>query len=129
MYFIGLGSALSVDGARLKRALGDGIERATARYSLRSSIAHPLTRHNPQTNTGLGVPIFHLNFVEKADWLDLLLVPKGSGSENMSFLAMLTPSYNRKLWIRDLAARTRTVELLVNDPTVSVRAAIRGGDG
>ena len=92
VYFLGIGTEIPIDGARLQQALADGIEQATPRHSLRSSVVHPLTRHNPQTNTGRGVPIFHVEFVSGAPWLDLLLVPKGSGSENMSFLAMLTPA-------------------------------------
>jgi fumarate hydratase subunit alpha/L(+)-tartrate dehydratase alpha subunit len=92
VYFLGIGTAFPVNGALLEQALAQGIERATQRYSLRSSIVHPLTRQNPQTNTGQGVPIYHVHFLDGVDWLDLLLVPKGSGSENMSFLAMLTPA-------------------------------------
>lgn len=92
VYFLRLGTAFPIDGARLEQALSDGIEAATTRYSLRSSVVHPITRENPQTNTGRGVPIFHVEFVDGADWIDLLLVPKGSGSENMSFLAMLNPA-------------------------------------
>lgn len=92
VYFVSIGSGFPIDGARMKRVLATGIEQATARHHLRSSVVHPITRENPQTNTGVGVPIFHVDFLENADWLDILLMPKGSGSENMSFLAMLTPS-------------------------------------
>lgn len=92
VFFLRIGANFPVNGARLQSALGRGIALATERYSLRSSIVHPVTRHNLQTSTGTGVPIFHIDFVDDADWLDILLVPKGSGSENMSFLGMLTPS-------------------------------------
>jgi len=87
-----LGDQLPVSGARLQRAIADGIATATTRFALRSSVVHPITRHNQQTNTGAGVPIFHVTFAEHAPWIDILLVPKGSGSENMSFLSMLTPA-------------------------------------
>jgi tartrate/fumarate subfamily iron-sulfur-dependent hydro-lyase alpha chain len=90
--FLSLGDRLPVSGARLERAIGHGIAAATARFALRSSVVHPISRHNDQTNTGTGVPIFHVHFVEDAPWIEILLVPKGSGSENMSFLAMLTPA-------------------------------------
>lgn len=92
VYFVGIGTAFTVNGARLLEALKRGIEDATARYHLRSSIVHPLTRENRQTSTGEGVPIVHLDFLDGADYLDLQLLPKGSGSENMSFLKMLTPA-------------------------------------
>ncbi|WP_276969247.1 fumarate hydratase [Ferrimicrobium acidiphilum] len=92
VFFLGLGTEFPVNGARLQEAMSSGIALATERFSLRSSVVHPLNRTNPQTSTGRGVPIFHIEFLDGADWLDLLLVPKGSGSENMSFLAMLTPA-------------------------------------
>ena len=92
VFFVRLGTGFPVDGAALVAALGDGIERATARHGLRSSVVHPITRQNRQTNTGAGVPIVHLDFEPACDVLDILLLPKGSGSENMSFLRMLTPA-------------------------------------
>lgn len=92
VYFVGIGTEFTVNGHRLIESLGRGIEDATNRYSLRSSIVHPITRVNRQTSTGEGVPIIHLDFIDGADYLDLQLLPKGSGSENMSFLKMLTPA-------------------------------------
>ncbi len=90
--FLSLGDAMPVRGARLEAAVATGIATATERFSLRSSVVHPISRHNEQTNTGAGVPIFHVAFVPDAPWIEILVVPKGSGSENMSFLAMLTPA-------------------------------------
>lgn len=92
VFFLTLSDLMPVSGIRLQEAAAEGIRRATERFHLRSSIVHPLTRRNEQTNTGVGVPIFHVQFVADVPWTELLLVPKGSGSENMSFLSMLTPA-------------------------------------
>lgn len=92
VFFVGIGSRFPVDGAALIAALADGIERGTRMYALRSSVVHPLTRENRQTGTGAGVPVVHTDFVPDCDVLDILLLPKGSGSENMSFLKMLNPA-------------------------------------
>ncbi|HEU5422337.1 MAG TPA: fumarate hydratase [Nitrolancea sp.] len=92
VYFVGIGTELTLNGAKLLQALKDGIERATARYNLRSSIVHPITRTNNQTSTGREVPVMHVDFLDGATYLDFELVPKGSGSENMSFVKMLTPA-------------------------------------
>jgi fumarate hydratase subunit alpha/L(+)-tartrate dehydratase alpha subunit len=92
VYFVGIGTEFTVNGHRLIEALGRGIELATTRYHLRSSIVHPITRENRQTSTGREIPVVHLEFLDGADYLDLLLLPKGSGSENMSFVKMLTPA-------------------------------------
>ena len=92
VYFVGIGTEFAVNGHRLLGSLGRGIELATKRYHLRSSIVHPITRENRQTSTGREIPVTHVEFLDGADYLDLLLLPKGSGSENMSFVKMLTPA-------------------------------------
>ena len=92
VYWAFIGSGLAVDGARLEAAIRRGGEAATRDHSLRSSICHPITRQNPQTNTGYRVPVVHFEFAAGADYLDLVMLPKGSGSENQSFLKMLSPA-------------------------------------
>jgi fumarate hydratase subunit alpha/L(+)-tartrate dehydratase alpha subunit len=92
VYFVGIGTEFAVNGHKLIEALGRGIELATQRHNLRSSIVHPITRENRQTSTGREIPVVHLEFLDGADYLDLQLLPKGSGSENMSFVKMLTPA-------------------------------------
>ncbi|MGQ0571555.1 MAG: fumarate hydratase [Armatimonadota bacterium] len=92
IYYVSLGTRLHVDGARLTDAIRRGIERATREHPLRSSVCHPITRENSQTNTGYRIPIIHWDFLPDAEHVDILCVPKGSGSENMSFLRMLNPA-------------------------------------
>ena len=53
---------------------------------------HTLTRENTGPNVGYRVPIVHWDFVPDWDGLDVKCVPKGSGSENMSFLKMCVPA-------------------------------------
>jgi tartrate/fumarate subfamily iron-sulfur-dependent hydro-lyase alpha chain len=92
IFFVTIGRGIVIDGARLIEALTRGVERATAEHPLRSSIVSPITRENRQTSTGEGIPIVHVEFSSAIDYLDILMIPKGSGSENMSFLKMLVPS-------------------------------------
>jgi tartrate/fumarate subfamily iron-sulfur-dependent hydro-lyase alpha chain len=53
---------------------------------------HTLTRQPTGDNTGHRIPHIHWDFVPDWDGLDVKCVPKGSGSENMSFLKMLVPA-------------------------------------
>jgi fumarate hydratase subunit alpha len=92
IYWVEIGGNLRLDGARLSAAIVRGTERATREHPLRSSIVSPLTRENRQTSTGVGIPIIHYDFVADSDVLDILFMPKGSGSENMSFMKMLLPA-------------------------------------
>jgi fumarate hydratase subunit alpha len=73
-------------------AVRRGVERATAEVPLRPSVVHPLTRENPGTNTGPGVPHLVVELVAGRDDAELWALPKGAGSENMSRLAMLPPA-------------------------------------
>ena len=92
IYWVEIGGKLRLDGSRLDAAIVRGTERATREFSLRSSIVSPITRENRQTSTGDGIPIIHYDFVADADTLDILFMPKGSGSENMSSMKMLVPA-------------------------------------
>ena len=80
------------DGAALKAAVRVGCERATREHPLRSSIVHPLTRKNEQTSCGIGVPVVHLDVSEEVEGLRIEMIPKGSGSENNSWLKMAVPA-------------------------------------
>jgi tartrate/fumarate subfamily iron-sulfur-dependent hydro-lyase alpha chain len=85
-------AARGLDMVELKRRLKLAAENATREYPLRSNSVHPLTRKNTQTNTGQGLPIIKIEFVPDSDEVELWMSPKGSGSENMSFLRMLRPA-------------------------------------
>ena len=92
IYWVDIGGNLRLDGSRLTDAITRGTERATREHPLRSSIVSPLKRENRQTSTGERIPIIHYDFVANSDELDILFMPKGSGSENMSFMKMLVPA-------------------------------------
>jgi fumarate hydratase subunit alpha len=92
IYWVEIGGNLRLDGSRLSKAIVSGTERATREHPLRSSIVSPLKRVNRQTSTGERIPIIHYDFVADSDVLDILFMPKGSGSENMSSLKMLVPA-------------------------------------
>src|SRR5882724_12939662 len=92
IYWVEIGGKLRLDGARLSEAITRGTERATREHPLRSSIVSPIKRENRQTSTGQRIPIIHYDFVADSDVLDILFMPKGSGSENMSFMKMLLPA-------------------------------------
>ena len=92
IYNVRIGRGVAVDGYALKQALRAGCARATVEHSLRSSIVHPLTRRNDQNSCGVDVPVIHVDFVADPDVLEIEMVPKGSGSENNSFLRMAIPA-------------------------------------
>jgi len=92
VYYCRVGEGFPLHPARIYEALRDGTERATVEHPLRSNTVHTLTRRNTGQNVGYRIPIVHWDFVAGWDGLDVKCVPKGSGSENMSFLKMCVPA-------------------------------------
>ena len=92
VYYCRVGEDFPLHPARIYEALKEGTERATVEHPLRSNTVHTLTRENTGQNVGHRVPIVHWDFVPDWDGLDVKCVPKGSGSENMSFLKMCVPA-------------------------------------
>jgi tartrate/fumarate subfamily iron-sulfur-dependent hydro-lyase alpha chain len=92
VYYCRVGEHFPLHPARIYQALYDGTARATLEHPLRSNTVHTLTRENTGPNVGYRVPIVHWEFVQDWDGLDVKCVPKGSGSESMSFLKMCSPA-------------------------------------
>ena len=92
VYYCRVGEGFPLHPARIYESLKIGTERATVEHPLRSNTVHTLTRENTGPNVGYRVPIVHWDFVPDWDGLDVKCVPKGSGSENMSFLKMCVPA-------------------------------------
>jgi tartrate/fumarate subfamily iron-sulfur-dependent hydro-lyase alpha chain len=92
VYHARVGEHFPLHPARIYEALRAGTARATVEHSLRSNAVHTITRENTGPNIGHRLPIVHWDFQTGSDELHLKCVPKGSGSENMSFLKMCVPA-------------------------------------
>jgi fumarate hydratase subunit alpha/L(+)-tartrate dehydratase alpha subunit len=92
IYNVVIGRGVQIEGPELKEAIRRGCERATREHPLRSSVVHPITRVNEQTSCGPGIPPIHIDFSDERDELRIEMVPKGSGSENNSWLRMAIPA-------------------------------------
>jgi fumarate hydratase subunit alpha len=92
IYNVTIGRGIDFDGHALKQAIRQGCERATREHPLRSSVVHPITRRNEHSSCGIEVPVIHIDFSDRPQELRIEMVPKGSGSENNSFLKMAIPA-------------------------------------
>ena len=92
IYNVVIGRGVEVDGHALKQAIAAGCARATKEHPLRSSVVHPVTRTNEHTSCGRLVPVSNIDFSDEADTLSIEMIPKGSGSENNSWLKMAIPA-------------------------------------
>ena len=92
IYNVTIGARVEFDGHGLKQAIRKGCERATREHPIRSSVVHPVTRKNEHTSCGPEIPVIHFDFAPEADTLSIEMIPKGSGSENNSWLKMAVPA-------------------------------------
>ncbi len=75
----------------VKADIEKAVRRATEELPLRPNLVDPITRENTGDNTGISSPFIHFNPTED-DFLEITVLPKGAGSENMTRLAMLNPA-------------------------------------
>ena len=71
--------------------ISQGVVKATETIPLRPNTVDPITRENHGDNLGEGMPIIHYRPTDD-DYVEITVLPKGAGSENMSRLAMLNPA-------------------------------------
>jgi fumarate hydratase subunit alpha len=92
--FAELGQDAHVIGGDLRAAIAEGVRQGYQEGYLRKSVvSRPFTaRINTKDNTP---PVVHFDVVP-GNRLRLVVVPKGGGSENMSFLRMLVPADGRQ---------------------------------
>jgi fumarate hydratase subunit alpha len=92
IYNVSIGRGVQLDGIDLKEAIRRGCARATREHPFRSSVVHPTLRTNEQTSTGRGIPVINIDFSNAPGTLEIEMIPKGSGSENNSWLKMAIPA-------------------------------------
>jgi fumarate hydratase subunit alpha len=81
--------------ADIEKGIVEGVRKATQVVPLRPNAVHPITRKNPGDNVGLKMPYINWKVGDK-DYIEITVMTKGAGSENMSQLVMLTPSQGLK---------------------------------
>ena len=96
--FVQIGQELKIEGD-LVRAINEGIARGTKEGCLRCSVCDPITRKNTGDNTPA---VVHVEPVA-GDSLEISILPKGCGSENMSAIVMLPPSAGEDGIVRAVA--------------------------
>ena len=89
VFFVNVGQELHIEGMNLTDAINEGVRQGYKDGYLRKSVvSDPLIRENTKDNTPA---IIHYDIVS-GDKLEIVIAPKGFGSENMSKLYMLKPA-------------------------------------
>lgn len=89
VFFVKIGQDLHIEGMNLSDAINEGVRQGYTQGYLRKSVVNdPLLRVNTNDNTPA---IIHYDIVP-GDKLEIMIAPKGFGSENMSRVFMLKPA-------------------------------------
>lgn len=89
VFFVNIGQDLHIKGMNLTDAINEGVRQGYKEGYLRKSVVNdPLIRENTKDNTPA---IIHYDIIP-GDRLEILIAPKGFGSENMSRVFMLKPA-------------------------------------
>lgn len=89
VFFVKIGQDLHIEGMNLSDAVNEGVRQGYTQGYLRKSVVNdPLLRVNTKDNTPA---IIHYDIVP-GDKLEIMIAPKGFGSENMSRVFMLKPA-------------------------------------
>jgi fumarate hydratase subunit alpha len=88
-FFVRVGTDFPEIGI-LKGVIEHAVARATLEIPLRPNTVDPMTSTNHGDNLGSYMPHILWDF-EPGDSVHIMVLPKGSGSENMSALGMLSP--------------------------------------
>ena len=87
-FFVKIGKDVEIVGDDIVCAINKGVAQGYTKYYLRKSIVcDPLNRINTKDNTPANI---YCDFVD-GDKIEITILTKGGGSENASFLKMLTP--------------------------------------
>lgn len=89
-FFVQLGTE-SIGIGTLKKTIEQAVIRATNEIPLRPNTVDPFSERNHSDNLGSYLPHIVWDFVA-GDSIRIVVLPKGSGSENVSALTMLPPS-------------------------------------
>lgn len=94
LFFVWLGSGSSsgaISLGEIEAGVREGVREATELIPLRSNVVNPITREGEGANIGDKMPYISYTVDPDVDGLEILVFPKGGGSENMSAFTMLMP--------------------------------------
>ncbi|HBR08918.1 MAG TPA: fumarate hydratase [Clostridiales bacterium] len=80
-------------GGSLREAFDEAMHEMTmGEFPMRPMVVDPLTREDLCDNTGVNVPLLHIEIEEGLDYMEIKAAPKGAGSGFWGTLTFLPPS-------------------------------------
>lgn len=89
LFFVRLGPGICTL-REIELGIQEGVREATERIPLRSNVVDALTRVGSGANIGEGIPSIEFESAD-IDGVEIIALPKGGGSENVSVFTILAP--------------------------------------
>lgn len=89
-FYIKLGNKFPIISS-FRNIIDKVVQEATTDIPLRSNSVDPITNKNTETNIGLNSPPISIEIIDSSSDLEIFILPKGGGAENISKLFMLDP--------------------------------------
>jgi len=89
-FYIKLGNKFPIISS-FRNIIDEVVQDVTKDIPLRSNSVDPITNKNTGTNIGANSPPIFIEIIENSSDLEIIILPKGGGAENVSKLFMLDP--------------------------------------
>jgi len=89
-FYIKLGNKFPIISS-FRNIIDKVVQEATTDIPLRSNSVDPITNKNTETNIGLNSPPISIEIIDSSSDIEIFILPKGGGAENISKLFMLDP--------------------------------------
>ncbi len=89
-FYIKLGNQFPII-SNFRNIIDEVVQEVTNEIPLRSNSVDPITNKNTGTNIGANSPPIFIEIIENSNDLEIIILPKGGGAENVSKLFMLDP--------------------------------------
>ncbi|WP_165964456.1 fumarate hydratase [Actinomadura sp. KC216] len=87
-----VGRGVTFDGPGIEEAVRSGVGRWTREHEYRRTIVQPLNRNKYPEQSAAGHPKVEWEWFDGEECVEMMLLSKGSGSENQGFHKMLVPA-------------------------------------
>jgi tartrate/fumarate subfamily iron-sulfur-dependent hydro-lyase alpha chain len=87
-----VGRGVEFEATRVVTAIREGVSRFTREHDYRRTIVHPINREKYAEQSGAGHPPVEWEWTDDHHVVEIMLLSKGSGSENQGFHKMLVPA-------------------------------------
>ncbi len=91
-FWVKIGTDAAVKGHLIDAAIREGVRRWSKENEYRTTVVHPLTREKTGEQIGARHPSIYWDWLPDKDYIEIMVLSKGSGSENQSFHRMLVPA-------------------------------------